>query len=258
MTQSESLQVFLRFLNQRYEELKIHLEQMLRSMSTNDEQKKISSTREFLTSASGLALTLAPSDRPKWLKELIDHSEWYVASMGISEANHTHLMRIMANYEKAMSHDWLFNHTNADLGYSFDEMYELYQQDSRIQEHCDGLVETLNFMIDSCEIDSVSAINSLDQLIRLIERNRRGSFSSMLATNDFISRFIKNGTWMHIRKIPGVKNLKDNFEKTAKELDNELDRLQKDITNDVQSSFDESARPTPQHTRTKPVLLETA
>ena len=258
MTQSESVQVFLRFLNQRYEEFRSQLENMLKTMSSNDKEAKLNASRQFLTAGSGLALTLAASDRPDWLKNLIDNTEWYVGNHEDYEANHTHTMQIIARYDQAMNHEWSFSHTDTEEDYSFDELYERYRKDSKAQELNDTLVDTLNYMIDSCEIDSVSAINSLNELIFLIEQNTSGSYSSIFATHEFISKFMKNSTWMQIRKIPGVKTFKDAFEKTAKEMDTELDKLHKDIVSELQERYDAAIKPQAQNNHQRNALLETA
>lgn len=258
MTQSESVQVFLRFLNQRYEEFRNQLENMLKTMSSDDKEAKLASSRQFLTAGSGLALTLAASDRPDWLKDLIDNTEWYVGNHEDHNANHKHIMQIMTVYDQAMNHEWSFSHTDTEEDYSFDKLYKRYQKDSKIHELNDSLVDTLNYMIDSCEIDSVSAINSLNQLILLIEQNTSGSYSSILASHEFISRFMRNSTWMQIRKIPGVKTFKDAFEKTAKEMDTELDKLHKDIVTELQERYDSAIKPLAQKNHHRNAPLETA
>jgi len=258
VTQSESVQVFLRFLHQRYEEFKIQLDNMLKTMSSNDREAKLSSSRQFLTSGSGLALTLAASDRPDWLKELIDNTEWYIGNHEKYDANHTHVMQIIARYDQAMNHEWSFRQLDNSDDYSFDDLYEHYRKDSKIQELNDAMVETLNFMIDSCEIDSVSAISSLNQLILLIEQNSSGSYSAILATHEFITRFMRNSTWMQIRKIPGVKTFKDSFEKTTKDIDTELDKLHKEIVNELQERYDVAIKPIAQKNHHRNTLLETA
>lgn len=257
MDHSESVHVFLRFLNQRYTELKSQLENMLKTMSSSDEEAKLTASREFLSTSSGLALTLAASDRPAWLKDLIDNTEWYVANHGSEGANHTHVMHIIDRYEQAMHHEWQFDPTDEGTSYSYDELYEDYRNESKIEALSEGMVDALNQMIDSCEIDSVSAINSLDQLVLLIDQNKSGPYSSISATREFIAKFLRNTTWMQIRKIPGVKNFKDIFEKTAKELDIELDRLHRDIVAEIQQRYDSAVKPVPQRSVVRNTLLET-
>ena len=215
-------------------------------------------SRQFLTAGSGLALTLAASDRPAWLKELIDNTEWYVGNHEDYNANHTHLMQIITRYDQAMNHEWSFSQTEDGVDYNFDDLYERYRQDSKVQELNDAMVDTLNFMIDSCEIDSVSAINSLNQLILLIEQNSSGSYSAILASHEFITRFMRNSTWMQIRKIPGVKTFKDSFEKTAKDMDAELDKLHKEIVTELQERYDIAIKPLAQKNHHRNALLETA
>ncbi|MDH5544401.1 MAG: hypothetical protein OEZ43_02345 [Gammaproteobacteria bacterium] len=256
MTESESLQVFLRFLDQRYSEFKLQLEIVLETMTSNDQESKLSNARQLLSSGSALALTLAASDRPSWLREIIDNTEWYVGNYGNNSANHAYLMKILGNFDTALNHEWLFTQTETAQSYNHDNLYQNLNGESRIVELFDQMAETLNQMIDSCEIDSVSAINSLDQLILLIKQNRQSSFFSVTATQDFITRFIKNATWMHIRKIPGVKTLKDNFEKTIKDMDTEIDRVQKEISNAIQQRYDNSVKPIMNRNPVKKVQAE--
>ena len=258
VTQSESVQVFLRFLSQRYEEFKVQLENMLKTMSSNDKEAKLSSSRQFLTSGSGLALTLAASDRPTWLKELIDNTEWYIGNHEKYDANHTHLMQIVSRYEQAMNHEWSFKNSDNCDDYSFDDLYERKRNDSKIQELNDAIIDTLNYMIDSCEIDSVSAISSLHQLILLIEQNSSGSYSAILATHEFVIRFMRNSTWIQIRKIPGVKTFKDAFEKTAKDMDTELDKLHKEIIIELQDRYETAIKPLAQKNHQRKTIIETA
>lgn len=255
MNQSESVQIFVRFLNQRYNEFKEQLENMLKTMSSNNAEAKLAASRQFLTTGSGLALTLSVSDRPAWLTKLLNNTEWYIANHNSSSANHTHVMHIMNDYDQAMNHEWLLTQTEMGVDYSFDNVFERSRTNSTILELCDAMVDTLDHMIDSCEIDSVSAINSLNQLITLINQNKSGSYFSILSSQDFITKFLKNATWMQIRKIPGVKTFKDSFEKTAKEMDSELDRLYKEIVAEVSENYDNAIIPKPKKNNVKKLVL---
>jgi hypothetical protein len=231
---------------------------MLKTMSSNDREAKLAASRQFLTTCSGLALTLAVSDRPAWLTELLDCTEWYVANHNDRDANHTHLMKIIARYEQAMNHEWLVTEEDASVDYSFDGAYQRHQKESSVLDLFDAMENTLNHMIESCEIDSVSAIGSLSQLIVLIDQNKSGSYFSILACQDFITRFLKNTTWMQIRKIPGVKTFKDTFEKITKDMDAELDRIHKDILAEIQDRYDTSIKPLAHKNVKKQLTLVTA
>lgn len=101
------------------------------------------------------------------------------------------LNHIIANRNKALSHAWSFKNDSTEANYSFDELYERFKKDSKLSDLFDSLVETLEKMIASGEIDSISALKSLEQLISVIKQNKSGSYFSVMGAGNLFQALLR-------------------------------------------------------------------
>ena len=92
-------------------------------------------------------------------------------------------------------------------------------------------------MINSGEIDSITALKNLEQLIAIIKQNKSGSYFSVMMSWEFISGFTKNLVWQELSNLPGIKQLKSAFEKTVEEMDVELEEMHKSIADEMKNKY---------------------
>jgi hypothetical protein len=135
------------------------------------------------------------------------------------------------------AHKWFTNQSTVHTSFDFDEIYERYRIESKLPELFSILIDLLEQMIDSGEIDSIKVATSLKQLISLLKQNKSGSYFSTMASWEFLKSFIKNTSWSVIDSIPVLKQLKKGFEDTLVEFDMELEQVHKQVATEMKETY---------------------
>jgi len=237
MTQNESVKFFLRVVQEKHELLKTRLNELFQAMASDNHDEKVKANGLLLEVCEDLSRMLSASDRPQWLERLINETTLYAQKHKTNGHNFRLLNMIVGQRNNAISHSWSFEKSSIDADYNFDTIYKRFKTDSKLQNLFDSMISTLGKMISSGEIDSVAALNSLEQLISIIKQNKDGSYFSVMASLEFLTSFTKNLFWQELGNLPGIKQLKLAFEKTMKDMDVELEVLHSSIAEEMKNKY---------------------
>ncbi len=237
MEQNESFKVFMRFVQERHEEVKANINNMFSALVNEDKQLKIVTCQKTLESSEMLSRSLALADRPTWLDDIIRWCRWYTENANRNDCNNILYNGLQPKISEILAHKWSLgdNPTNAD--FNFDEIYERFKADSKLPDLFDSLISILDKMIASGEIDSIRAITSIQQLLSLLKQNKSGSYFSVMASWEFLGAFIRNSFWESLDLMPGVKQLKKAFEKTVSDMDIELEEIHNSIAQEMKNKY---------------------
>ncbi len=242
MDQNVSATLLLNLVNEKYKVIKSRLPSLLKTLSENSQKAKLEESKQLYESAMDLANVLAASDRPNWLNEIMVCTSEFTSQNKdpnsiVSGSSWRLLQRLMKIYQPALSHKWDFSNQKGAHHYDFDSIYQKYRDESAIEELFDSLIETLEKMVTSGEIDSITAINSLRELMEILEKNKSSSYFSTMASWEFVKSFTYNLVWEQLDSIPGVKPIKKAFEKTMSDTDIELKSLHKKIADEMKQKY---------------------
>lgn len=238
MEANVSAKLLFNLVEEKYGIYKSHMAHLLSVWGDNDQKSKVEANQRLFDASNELANVLANSDRPSWLTESIaftlEYKEKNQTSESVASGSSWRLLqRAMKIYGQAIAHKWDFDaQVGNEAKYDFDEIYQIYRESSDLTKLFDALIKILNEMIGSGEIDSLRAIKSLNELLGTIRQNKDGSYFSTMASWEFIKNFTKNYAWEQISSIPGVKSLKISFEKTMSDMDMEMEKLHKNISDE--------------------------
>ena len=244
MEANVSAKLLLNLVEEKYGKYKSHFTHLLSILGENDQGSKIEANQLLHDASNDLANTLASPDRPPWLIETIAFTQEYKEKNQeperiVSGSSWALLNRAMKIYSQAMSHKWVFDGSQEKNGkYDFDDIYQKHRESGELTKLFDSLISTLNDMLNSGEIDSLKAINSLNELLATIRQNKDGSYFSTMASWEFVKNFTKNYAWEQISNIPGVKSFKKSFEKTMSDMDMEMEKLHSDISDELKKRYD--------------------
>jgi len=238
MDNNESLNYFMRLLQERHSDLKKTNDILFTVLVSENRESKEIACKNNLEAANNLSLSLAAADRPEWLQITIKWCTWYADNLARNDANNILFNNLSPIRSDLMQHEWTLSKSKADADFNFDEMYERFKKESKLPEFFDALINTLEKMIASGEIDSIKTIASIQQLLSLLKQNKSGSYFSVMASWEFMGGFIKNTLWESLDSIPVVKQLKKGFEKTVGEMDIELEELHKSIAEEMKTKYD--------------------
>lgn len=242
MDQNVSATLLLNLVNEKYGIIKSHLPSLLKVLSENDHKEKLNESVALNASAKELANILATSDRPNWLNKIIACTNEFISlhkdpDSIVSGSSWNLLQSLIKIYQPALNHKWDFSTQQGKNHYDFDSIYQKYREESDLETLFSALVDTLQKMVGSGEIDSITAINSLKKLINILEQNKSSSYFSTMATWEFVKTFTYNLAWEQFDSIPGIKPIKKAFEKTMADTDMELKELHKKIADEMKSRY---------------------
>lgn len=237
MTDNESVKFFLRLVQEKHEATKLRINELFQALASDTHDDKVRANQALLTACEDLSKILAESDRPHWLAQLIGDTTVYSQKHNTTGHNFRLLNNLVAQRPNALSHSWSFEKSNIEVDYNFDALYQRFKSESKLSALFENMISTLQKMVESGEIDSLTAIKSLEQLILVIKQNREGSYFSVMASWEFITSFTKNLVWGELSSLPGIKQLKAAFEKTVEETDIELGKLQAEIAAEMKKKY---------------------
>ncbi|WP_316364430.1 hypothetical protein [Candidatus Thiodiazotropha sp. CDECU1] len=242
MNQNISATLLFNLVNEKYNVIKSQLPSLLKTLSENNHKAKLIESSTLHESAMDLANILATQDRPIWLNEIIVRTEEFTSKHKdndsiVSGSSWALLQALMEIYKPALNHNWNFSTQEGKHHYNFDSIYQKYREESDLETLFNTLINTLETMVSSGEIDSITAINSLKELIDILEQNKSSSYFSTMASWEFVKSFTCNLIWEQLDSIPGIKPIKKAFEKTMADTDIELKELHKKIADEMKSKY---------------------
>jgi len=226
MPKNESVDFFLRFLNERFQAFRAALSSFLHTLALEDRAKKLDTAQAVLAALDDLKRAMSSNDHPNWIAPLEQKLNWYCkrapsqADAGLQVINT--VLKLNSNIE---SQKWNFADSAANSAIDFAAIYQEYYRSSRVPELFDELVTQLEQIIESGEIDSLTTVKALEKLIATIRKNARGDYFSTRGAWEFTQLFFKNLSIELLENIPGLKHAVKAVRKTMSELDLEMSQV---------------------------------
>jgi len=228
-----SVEAFLRFVNERFQDFKCRLTELMRVLPLEDLNEKASKAAATLDRARLLRGALAERDRPAWLAPIESSFQQYCGSPRDQNLA-VRLLETVARFFPAIDdHKWAFDFSG-DEPFDFDGVYERFRAESRIPELFDKLIELLEQIVQSEEIDSRKIIQTLQTIIATLKKNRTGSYFSLIGTWTFVRSYLKNVAWEVISNVQVLGPLIAALRKTLEELDTNVCDLHQKMVSELQ------------------------
>jgi len=238
MSQNESVNFFMRVVNERHKDLITNIDKLYISLVSENKKEKVTANEVALGSLNTLSSFLSESDTPHWLTDLKGRLNWYVTNHSKrNDSNKVLIDKLIELNQQIHNHKWTLDQEVTNDSYNFDEIYERFKIASKLPELFDILIDTLEKMIASGEVDSIKTVTGLQQLLALLKQNKSGSYFSVMASWEFLGGFIKNTMWATLDSIPVIKQMKKGFEKTVEDMDRELDEVHKSIAEEMRAKY---------------------
>jgi hypothetical protein len=237
MEQNESLSQFIRFLKERHLTLKESIPFIHQTFVKTDMEKRREAVQRVLTNATTIRSTLANQDVPSWLKQLIEGLEWYLNNSTQADVQHLFLERITPTIVEVNNFRWNFDKFQVALGFDFDAIYEECKKNSRIDELFDKIIEYLQKVVDSGQVDSIKIHNTLNKLIATLKTHNSASYFSVHSTWDFVKHLIKNIMKEQLEGAPIVGDIIKALNKTLDETNIEMVELENKIINSIKEKY---------------------
>ncbi|KGH27922.1 hypothetical protein [Comamonas testosteroni] len=225
MAKNESLQFYLRLLNQKHSQLVSELNNLLRALSAENPDRKKVVAENMLQASKDLKATLSNSDVPDWLTNTIIYLGHFLQGAHSSFDLLSGIIKVKSQIE---SHRWKFEKDD-ESAFDFDSIFEHYKNESRLPDLFNQIVKILEEIEQSGEIDSVTMIKALGKLIATFKASKDGSYFAINSAWEFLMSFLKNYMWAELAKIPVLGTALEALEKTIKETNEEMFNLHQKV-----------------------------
>jgi hypothetical protein len=222
MPANTSLEFLLNIVQDKHKRLVSQIWHLVATLTENDQEKKGQAAKAAITQLTQLRSTISPEDYPAWISQLGSALTVYDKNYMNSGAGNDLMKKLIKLAPLVQNHQWRFEDSTGAAPIPFDSIYHEVYDASKTVDLFQSLLETLQEMIDSRLIDSVSAIKELERLISTIKANMRGSYISAVGTKDFTIALFKNILWETLSTVPALGVLLRAASTTIEELDIEM------------------------------------
>lgn len=212
------------------------LESLLNAIASNDRERVLTENKRFHESLAVLGSVVAKEHWPGWLHLLLKASNNYSERHSNGEATWlAHLKALMKMAHQLESHQWFVEEPDPPA-FDVDGIIDEARSHFKIDELFARIIETLRALVVTGEIDSIKALDDLEEIIRILKNARAGSFSNQIASWNFAKRFTKNLIKVYVKKSDIVGPIVEAFEETSRELDVSLSEASAEVTQRLRSA----------------------
>ncbi|MAT71190.1 MAG: hypothetical protein CMJ58_16890 [Planctomycetaceae bacterium] len=167
-------------------------------------------------------------DRPPWLKPIIATSHAFVVNP--DDSNGRLLIRSIVDHYPSIKPIAVDGDGIQPL--DFDRIFAESRDSGELPHLFDELIALAEKIIQSGEIESLTALSALKYLIRTLEENRNGSY---LAVSQSISlaAYFKNLLDVYLEKIPGIAEHREAYARTVRQAEQELQKTKQEIRDKI-------------------------
>ena len=223
---SESTKLLQRLISERNEVMRAAISYFIKTISLENRDSKIAAARSCEDAVESLCSILARNDRPQCILSLKAILKSYINQsandIDIGQRTIEALVGILPSINQQ---EWHFLDQESPA-VDFQAVYREFYDGSRVPDLFEQLINQLQQIIDSREIDSVRVLEALNTLIATVRRNSRQDVLAAYGTIGFAKTFLNKFLWAVLDEIPGVKVISKAIRETINELDDEFTDMQ--------------------------------
>ncbi len=134
MSKNESVDYFLRFLNERFQTFRSALAEFLQALTNDNRTEKLTAAQNVLTCLDDLKRAMSENDRPNWIKPLEDRLNWYRKTVQSQpDAGLNVVNTVLQVNPQIESQKWQFADSAANAAIDFAAIYKEYYRGSRVK-----------------------------------------------------------------------------------------------------------------------------
>lgn len=228
-----NLDFYLRAVEEKFETFKQDLTQLISALSAEDAAKKKAVAEATLGSLNNLLAMISKQDYPVWASQLHSELGIYVQKYKTSGASNRLINVVIRQYPQIHSKTQTFATITIGNPLDFESVYRKFYKQSRISELFELLVHYLQKTVDSGQVDSLKAIDALNDLIATIRTNMKGTYFQTVGASRFAKSLFRNYLRKLLKKIPTLGTLLESIEETFHDLDIEMSEVHAQVTKEL-------------------------
>jgi hypothetical protein len=241
VTDSQAAHV-IALVKERHAAVKQAFDGLLNAFAHGDMAQIVAANERLRSALSQLRGVVAAAHHPAWLQDLTANVERYATKHQNGVATwRAHLESALRNASALNDETWSFSEQQEIL-FDIDAIVAKARQDHQIDALYGRVIQTLEALLKSDEIDSIKAAADLSRLIATLQQAKTGTFSSQVFSWQFARRLVPNIISAYVRRSDITGPLVEAFEQTAAELDVSLDAAKDQIGEGILSAAAEALR----------------
>jgi hypothetical protein len=216
----DSVKYVLDMIREKHQALIQSIGYLANSLVSNNEAEKTSRLDLSIAATKNLKGMLTNNNMPLWLVpfEKILNNHKHSPSVATATAINNFLL---TNMQGIKGYKWAFN-TEKSNSFDFDSIFEKHKAESNLPVLFDDIIEKLQEIYDTNEVDSVKMMRGLEKVIATIKKSKDGSYFSLNSGWQFMLDFLKNYMWQELGNIaffgPMFKALEQTLNNTNEEM----------------------------------------
>lgn len=241
VTDSQAAHV-MALVKERHGAVKTAFEGLLNAYANGDMAQIFAANENLRKSLKALSSVVASEHAPAWLQDLSANAERFAIKHDSGlPIWRPHLDSALRNARPLDEETWSFTEAQ-EVIFDIDSIVEQARRDNQVDALYGRVIETLEALLRSGEIDSIKAAADLNRLIATLQQAKSGSFSSQIFSWQFARRLIPNIIAAYVKRSSITGPLVEAFEQTAQELDVSLDAAKDQIGKGILSAAAEALR----------------
>jgi|GEM_PF-2965639 len=229
-------QKYISFLIEKQNALNAHYKNTLICLASNNQETKVNNTNALKKLCSDLKSIVSAKNIPGWIQILINGANKFVDNPQVTSE---WLMVLVVNYKLVTNYSWANDQSKI---YSIDEIYEDIKSTYGVENLFDNLIMVLQKLVESGHVDSKKALLSLEELVKILNDNKDGSFTSIRTRLWFCDEFLQKDPWKLIEEINELKADVNKIKGTLDEIDskevNLKQKIRYQLTKKYNATFD--------------------
>lgn len=242
MSQTQATKLFIQTLQQHQQNILNVLEELIKILPLSNEEKKTTIAKQALDAVDYLN-ALIPNNQPAWsnplshqLGKFVEHPTQFASNLN---STLVHYFPSVKSYD--LTHLLEDNNSVFDI----DEIYKKCRDESNLPALFDKIINILEQLCSSEDIDSKSMVKALEKLLKSLEKSKNGSLISIKNAWEFLKIFLENYIIGELEKIPALGTLLVALINTTNEMSDEIIQLDKKVQEEARHVFEEEIKSLP-------------
>lgn len=235
MSTPDSFNIYIKTIQWKLEQFHESLKDFLNVLTLQDAVAKHSAGLRALNDLRELNKMIAPGERKPWLEKVEQSLGGYVAgNPGDNGVSVLHML--FGHYAQLRSLSFASAEDLRPETEEIESIYLKYFDESKLPALFDELVFNLERIINSGQIDSIRAQESLERLVAAIRKNASGTAISRRAAITIAKTFIYNLSFELLEQLPFVAPVVKATRATVDDLSKESTRVDTLFRSEVETS----------------------
>jgi hypothetical protein len=221
---------YIKRLQEQLQAVRQKVTEALGVLAGEDQKRKHAEVKDLQKALGALHSTLSAETRPPWLLQLELPVRKYLATPNTSSGSD--LLKAIIAVDPELKAQ-IFEEPKTGGGLDLDGIFERAREKSRMPELFDSIVEQLEGILATGEVDSMRAQRGIDKLIATLKKSRSGSYLSVKGAQMFVTTFAEKVLWGLLEKYTGLDVLVTALRETVEELPAEMEKVDSEVRKEV-------------------------